>query len=347
MSFTQAEAVSFARSFLQMNPLYLNEAYAKAHGFPTLPLSPQLVFNAVLSLGVQNDSEKVMANLGYYNAQFLQPVYPGDTLEALTQVIDRKERGADKPGIVTIRTLGLNQHKQVVLQYERKLMVAYQGDRPDTTPLPENQSVEFPWVTDAQVNFPDALISAIKSAPRHLTGHDTYASDFKPGDIIVHSIGRTITEEHMNLTYQVGNTHPLHFDQVFSQGLAGKMSGKPIVYGGLVYAWLEGLSSRDVAENAVWELGFHEGYHTQPAFAGDTVAPITRVLSNEDAPGELSDVAAVVSLQMIGVKNVSAKDAWEAHGADLFIKESDKKALGMSKIESKVFEIERRLLIKK
>jgi len=76
-------ARSFAAAFLHANPLYLNDEYARAHGFPTSPVCPQLVFNLVLSLGVQNDSEKAMANLGYYNARFLRPVYPGDTLRAL------------------------------------------------------------------------------------------------------------------------------------------------------------------------------------------------------------------------------------------------------------------------
>jgi 2-methylfumaryl-CoA hydratase len=66
------------------------------------------------------------------------------------------------------------------------------------------------------------------------------------------------------------------------------MSGDPIVYGGLVFAWLEGLASRDVSENSVWELGFTEGYHTQPSVSGDTVAALSRVLAAEDAPGDLA-----------------------------------------------------------
>jgi acyl dehydratase len=98
--------LDFARVFMQCNPLYLNLEYAKAHGFPDLPASPQMVFNVVLSLGVHNDSEKAIANLGYYNVQFLRPVYSGDTLRGYTQVVDRKARGQDKPGIVLIRTLG-------------------------------------------------------------------------------------------------------------------------------------------------------------------------------------------------------------------------------------------------
>ena len=180
---------------------------------------------------------------------------------------------------------------------------------------------------------------------RGLTGPNTYAEDFSPGDIIVHANGRTITEEHMALTYMVGNSHPLHFDRIFSSGLSGKMSGEPIVYGGLVFAWLDGLASRDVSEHAVWEMGFTEGYHTQPAFAGDTVGALSRILAVADVPG--ADGYAAVTMQLIGVKNISAASALEQFGADLFIKEDSKRNLGKEKIPAKIFEIERRLLIKR
>lgn len=339
-SFERAAMLDFARTFMQANPLYLNVEYAKAHGFADLPASPQMVFNVVLSLGVQNDSEKAIANLGYYNVQFLRPVHAGDTLRAYTQVTDRKERGADKPGIVTIRTLGINQDHRVVLQYERKIMVGYRNDRPPTTPVPE-APVEFPWVATPVLELPVAT----GSVPRDLTGPNTYFEDFTPGDIIVHPNGRTITEEHQALTYRVGNTHPLHFDRVFSTGLSGKMSGEPIVYGGLVFAWLEGLASRDVSENALWEVGFTEGYHTQPAIAGDTVAALSRVLATESLPD--TDAAGIVTIQFIGVKNIGAAQALETFGADLFIKENNKQKLGKEKISHKIFEIERRLLLKR
>lgn len=339
-TFERGPMLDFARVFMQCNPLYLNLEYAKAHGFQDLPASPQMVFNVVLSLGVHNDSEKAIANLGYYNVQFLRPVYPGDTLRGYTKVMDRKARGEDKPGIVLIRTLGVNQHNQVVLQYERKIMVGYRGDRLPTTPAPTTP-VEFPWVEHPVVDLP---INA-GGYPSQLTGPNTYFEDFSLGDLIVHANGRTITDEHMAWTYLVGNTHPLHFDRVYSTGLSGKMSGEPIVYGGLVFAWLEGLASRDVSENALWELGFTEGYHTQPAVSGDTVAALSRVVATETLPN--NDSAGIVTFQFIGVKNISAAAALETHGADLFIKENDKQKLSKEKISSKIFEIERRLLIKR
>ena len=60
------------------------------------PASPQMVFNVVLSLGVHNDSEKAIANLGYYNVQFLRPVYPGDTLRVIPRSWTARP-GEDKP----------------------------------------------------------------------------------------------------------------------------------------------------------------------------------------------------------------------------------------------------------
>ena len=334
-------ARSFATAFLQANPLYLNDEYARAHGFPASPVCPQLVFNLVLSLGVQNDSEKAMANLGYYNARFLRPVYPGDTLRALTRVHACRERGAGKPGIVHIHTLGLNQSDRVVLQYERKIMVPPSGKTPDQTPTDRAETLAFPWQDEAPVELPVAN----GPYPKGLTGEKTYLEDFEPGDIIVHEHGRTITDEHMYWTCLVGNTHPLHTDRIYSTGLGGPMSGEPIVYGGLVFAWLEGLASRDISENTLWELGFTEGYHTQPALSGDTVAALSRVLSIDPGPPELD--AGILTLQLIGVKNVSGPKALDEFGADLFIKENDKKKLEKEKISSKIFEIEQRFLVKR
>jgi 2-methylfumaryl-CoA hydratase len=339
-TFTTTNMLDFARVYMQANPLYLNSDYAKAHGFDDLVASPQMVFNVVLSLGVQNDSEKAIANLGYYDVQFLRPVYAGDVVRAFTRVLERKDRGADKPGITRIRTVGVNQRNEVVLQYERKIMVAWRGDRLPTTPAPAFEG-DFPSEEQPVLSLPVVHPGDADG----LTAPNTYFEDFAVGEIIVHANGRTITEEHMALTYAVGNSHPLHFDRVFSSGLSGKMSGEPIVYGGLVFAWLDGLASRDVSEQAVWELGFTEGYHTQPAFAGDTVTALTRILALEPAPG--SDAFGIVTAQLIGCKNIRAADALEKYGADLFEKEDSKRALGKDKITDKIFEIERRLLVKR
>ncbi len=337
-------ARAFNATFLEANPLYLNREYARAHGFDDTPLSPMLVFNVVLSLGVQNDSEKAVANLGYYRARFLRPAYPGDTLRALTRIVERRDRGEGRPGIVHLQTVGVNQRDQVVLRYERKIMVGHRGEGSLASPAPAKRP-EFPWEIRPRTELP----LGAAPYPEDLTGPDTYLEDFAAGDVILHGNGRSVTDEHMAWSYGVGNTHPLHSDRLYSTGLSGAMGGEPIVYGGLVFAWLQGLASRDVSENALWELGFTEGYHTQPTVSGDTLGALSRVLAVELGPAgvQAGVQTGVLTLQLIGVKNLTAADALARFGEDLFVKETAKRALGKDKIPAKVFEVERQLLLKR
>ena len=341
MTLTSGFLHYFSTTFLEANPLYLNREYARSLGHPEIPANPLLVFNIVLSLGVQNNSEKAYANLGYYNMHFLKPVYAGDTLRAFSLIADRKDRGPGKPGIVTLNTIGLNQKNERVIQYTRKIMVP---PRPEGYEPPESLTSDQqipPFTNEVELELPEFSHDKV---PSTYTRTDTYYEDFKVGDTIISPNGRTITDEHFALTYNVGNTHPLHFDKLYSQSLSGAMSGEPIVYGGLVFAWLSGLASRDISENAYWDLGYTEGYHTQPSKSGETVTVLHRVLAKEEPlPGIR---AGAIQFQMIGLKDIRASDALDKFGADLFIKENDKKAMNKEKISNKIFEIERKLLIR-
>lgn len=332
-------AQEYATVFHDTCPLFMSADYARAHGFRDLVVPPLQVFNIVLSLGVQNNSEKAMANLGYYDVTFLEPVYPGDSITARSKVLSRRERGEGKPGIVHVRTLGLNQDNRPVIQYERKIMIP---PRPaDAPPAPAASGGDFPEVARPQIKLPELNVPA---AMRPLTGGGTYFEDFSEGQIIVHRNMRTITDEHVPWTYRMGNTHPLHYDKLYSKGLSGPMSGEPIVYGGLVFGWLMGLASRDTTENMLWDLGYHEGYHTQPAISGDTVGAISRILKKSEGP---LPGTGIVQIQLIGVKNIKTQEALDEFGTDLFIKENEKKKLEKEKIPAKIFEIERRVLLKK
>lgn len=335
----RAFAQEFATVFHESSPLFLSAPYAQAHGFQDMLVHPLQVFNIILSLGVQNNSEKAIANLGYYNVQFLKPVYPGDTLTGRTKVLSKKARGEGKPGIVHVNTLGLNQNGEVVIQYERKIMIP-PGD--GKAPRRGDPFAPFPVVASPAVDLPHA--HKLTAEMRAHTLSDTYLEDFEAGRILIHKNMRTITDEHVPWTYRMGNTHPLHYDRLYSAGLSGPMSGEPIVYGGLVFGWLCGLASRDLTENMLWDLGYTEGYHTAPAISGDTVGAISRILSREDGP---TPDTGILQVQLIGVKNIKTKEAFDKYGADLFLKENDKKDLGKEKIPEKIFEIERRILLKK
>jgi len=329
-------AYSYTSTFHETSPLYRSLPYAIAHGYTDIPVHPLHVFNIALSLGVQNNSEKAIANLGYYNIFFQRTVYPGDTIRSMSQVIDKKDRG-DKPGIVHVRTAAVNQMNEIVLHYERKIMIP---------PGKSENAVFFPDEKFPELNLA-AILPNFKKCPHDMTaqtGRDTFFEDFQEGSILAHRNMRTITDEHIPWTYKVGNTHPLHYDGIYASSLSGDMGGKCIVYGGLVFSWLAGLASRDCTENALWEIGYTEGYHTRPCFTGDTIGSITRILKKEEGP---FDGTGIIQMQLIGVKNITPADAIQEYGENIFRKEIDKKEKGLNKIENKIFEIERQIIIKK
>lgn len=136
---TEGECVLFTTWTMNANPLYFNRAYAQSLGHPTCPANPLLVMNVVFGLSVEDLSEQALAHLGYWKMVFREPVYPGQTLFAESTVLDKRpSESKDDRGVVHVRTTGKNQDGQVVLTYERKILVkkrsAYAKDLARTRP---------------------------------------------------------------------------------------------------------------------------------------------------------------------------------------------------------------------
>ena len=60
-------------------------------GYPRAPVDDLLVFHVVFGKTVPDISLNAVANLGYADCRFLKPVYPGDTLNSVSEVIGLKE----------------------------------------------------------------------------------------------------------------------------------------------------------------------------------------------------------------------------------------------------------------
>ncbi len=130
---TEADNALFTTSTLRFTPLYYNSEYAKTHGHHTVVVDPLLVLCTVVGLSVEDLSESGGPFLGVNNVTFHQPVYPGDTITARSEVINRRESGSRPTfGIVTWKTSGFNQHDDLVLSYERTNLVAKRKERSDT-----------------------------------------------------------------------------------------------------------------------------------------------------------------------------------------------------------------------
>src|SRR6516225_11233638 len=100
-----------------------SDVFAQAIGYPRAPLDDFLVFHIVFGKTVPDISLNAVANLGYAGCRFLAPVFPGDTLNAVSEVIGLKENSNRKTGIVFVRSTGFNQNGMRVLEYVRWVMV--------------------------------------------------------------------------------------------------------------------------------------------------------------------------------------------------------------------------------
>src|SRR5262249_7084983 len=73
--------------------------------------------------------------------------------------------------------------------------------------------------------------------------------------------------------------------------------GRRVVYGGIVLSFVVGLASEETSENAIMELGYDNGKHTAPVFAGDTLFAQSSVLGKRDA--DRPD-AGIVTFKLVG-----------------------------------------------
>src|SRR5215472_17021478 len=100
-----------------------SDVFAQKLGYPSAPLDDLLVFHMVFGKTVPDISLNAVANLGYAGCRVLAPVYPGDTLNAESEVIGLKENSSRKTGIVFVRSTGCKPDGSKVLEYVRWVMV--------------------------------------------------------------------------------------------------------------------------------------------------------------------------------------------------------------------------------
>ena len=101
------------------------------------PLDDLLVFHVVFGKTVPDVSLNAVANLGYADCRFLKPVYPGATLNAVSEVIGLRENANRKTGIVYVRSRGFDETGDCVLDYVRWVMVR---KRDENAPAPPRKS---------------------------------------------------------------------------------------------------------------------------------------------------------------------------------------------------------------
>ena len=105
--------------------------------------------------------------------------------------------------------------------------------------------------------------------------------DFKPGEIIKHPIGRTVSQtDNTWFTLLTMNQHPLHFDAEYG---AATEFGKPLMNSALTLAIVTGMSVSDVSQKTVANLGWDKIRLTAPVFAGDTIYAESEVIGKRES----------------------------------------------------------------
>lgn len=120
---TEYDSVMFALLSMNQNPLHIDSHFARQMSGGKCSVVSTLVFSLAVGMSVADTSGKTAANLGYEFVRFEQPLFPGDSLYAETEVLDKREsRSRTDRGIVHVETRGFNQHGARVIVLRRRFL---------------------------------------------------------------------------------------------------------------------------------------------------------------------------------------------------------------------------------
>jgi itaconyl-CoA hydratase len=123
-----ADNVWFTLLTMNTNPIHFDAEHAATTEWKRPLVDSTFTLALVTGLSVADVSERAV-NLGWREVRLPAPVFAGDTIRAETEILDKREsQSRPGQGIVTVRTRGLNQRDEVVIEFERTLMVPIDSD---------------------------------------------------------------------------------------------------------------------------------------------------------------------------------------------------------------------------
>ncbi|MGH3314168.1 MAG: MaoC family dehydratase [Streptomyces sp.] len=119
-------------------PLHFDHEYARRTEFGQPLVNSTFTLSLVAGQSVTDVSQNVFANLGWERITLPNPVFEGDTIRSRSTVL-RVRESASRPtlGVVTVRTTGYKQTDEVVIEFERTLLVYKRGHGPRYAADPE------------------------------------------------------------------------------------------------------------------------------------------------------------------------------------------------------------------
>lgn len=140
---TDTDNIWFTNLTLNTNQIHFNAPYAERTQFGRPLVNSTFTLALVVGLTVPDTSENAAANLGWTDIRLPKPVFVGDTLWAESEILAARESRSDSSvGIVTMRTRGINQRGEVVIEFKRSFMVYRRGAAEVADRFPETDE---PW----------------------------------------------------------------------------------------------------------------------------------------------------------------------------------------------------------
>lgn len=108
-----------------------------------------------------------------------------------------------------------------------------------------------------------------------------YYEDFVVGEVINHSLSKTIFESDNNIfALLTMNHHPVHTNVDYA---SKNQHGKILVVGTLVFSLSVGMTVPDISGKAVANLEYEEIKHLAPVFINDTIYVRTKILDKRES----------------------------------------------------------------
>jgi itaconyl-CoA hydratase len=136
---SEADNTWFTTLTMNTNQVHFNTAFAERTRFGRLLVNSCLTLALVTGLSVADTSENGTANLSWTDIELPSPVFVGDTVWAESEILAKREsRSNPSVGIVSLRTRGINQRGETVIEFKRSFMLYRRGapEVTDTFPTP-------------------------------------------------------------------------------------------------------------------------------------------------------------------------------------------------------------------
>ena len=129
---TEADNVLFTTLTMNGQALHLDAAWAATQPFGQRLVNSMFTLATIVGASVgQLTQGTIVANLGFTEVTFPNPLFHGDTLYSESEVLEKRlSESRPGQGIVTIRHTGRNQEGTVVAIATRSVLVWCEGQRP-------------------------------------------------------------------------------------------------------------------------------------------------------------------------------------------------------------------------